>query len=66
MVLNNMLSIYANSLSSEDIDGLILPLYDKFRQPYNMYTFEILMELYYKTTDFTTAMRVWKQMLRKI
>lgn len=65
-VLNNMLSIYANSINTEEVDGLILPLYDKFKQEYNMYTFEILMEMYYKTKDFNTAMRVWNQMKHKI
>lgn len=65
-VLNNMLSIYANSINAEEVDGLILPLYDKFKQEYNMYTFEILMEMYYKTKDFNTAMRVWNQMKHKI
>lgn len=38
-VLNNMLAIYANSINTEDIDGLILPLYEKFNKPYNMYTY---------------------------
>jgi hypothetical protein len=38
-VLNNMLAIYCNSISSEEVDGLILPLYAKFKQEYNMYTF---------------------------
>lgn len=61
-----MLSIYANSINKEEIDGLILPLYEKFGQPHNMLTFEILIEMYYKLADYTTAMRVWKQMNTKI
>ena len=65
-VLNNMLSIYANSINAEEVDGLILPLYEKFKQPYNMYTFEILMKMYYKLEDIETALRVWKQMKNKI
>jgi pentatricopeptide repeat protein len=65
-VLNNMLSIYANSIRCEEVDGLILPLYSKFKQEYNMYTFEILMEMYYRIRDFNTGMRVWNQMNNKI
>lgn len=42
-----MLTIYAKSLNIEDIDGLVLPLYEKFNLPYNTYTFEILLGLYY-------------------
>jgi hypothetical protein len=38
-ILNSMLSIYTTSLNIEEIDGLILPLYDKFGLSYNVYTF---------------------------
>lgn len=31
-----------------------------------MYTFEILMKMYYKLEDMETALRVWKQMKNKI
>jgi hypothetical protein len=31
-----------------------------------MYTYEILVELYYEKTDFNTALRIWEQMKIKI
>ena len=61
-----MLAIYSNSISQEEIDGLIIPLYEKFGQEYNMYTYEILMQMYFKLGEFSTAMRVWNQMQLKI
>ena len=61
-----MLTIYANSISHEEIDGLILPLYEKFGQEYNMYTYEILMDMYFRLNEFPTAMRIWNQMQHKI
>lgn len=42
-ILNNVLNIYAKSLNVEGIDGLVIPLYEKFNLPYNTYTFEILL-----------------------
>ena len=57
-----MLAIYANSINYQEIDGLILPLYEKYGQDYNVFTFEILLEMYYKINDLNTAMRVWNQM----
>ncbi len=61
-----MLQIYANSVNSEQIEGLILPLFDKFKQQYNMYTYEILMEMYFRMKDFHKAMRIWNQSKVKI
>jgi len=38
-ILNNVLNVYVESDQTEKIDGLILPLYEKFGLQYNPYTY---------------------------
>lgn len=59
-ILNNVIQVFAISDQAHKIDGLILPLFDKLGLQYNPYTFEILMQMYYKKRDFNTALRLWK------
>ena len=42
-----MLSLYTNSFKVEDIDGLVLPLFEKYNLELNPYTFETLLNMYY-------------------
>lgn len=65
VILNNVMMVYANSLKDDKIDGLILPLYEKFNLQMDAYTFEILVDMNYKKKDFNTALRVWEQMKLK-
>ncbi len=60
-ILNNVLYVYAMSDQADKIDGLILPMYDKFGLEQNPYTYEILMDMYFKKNDFNTAIRIWNQ-----
>lgn len=62
VILNNVMLVYANSLKDDKIDGLILPLYEKFNLQMDAYTYEILVDMNYKKKDFNTALRVWEQM----
>lgn len=62
IILNNAMLIYANSLRHDQIEGLILPLYEKFGLKFNPHTYEILVDISYKNKDFNTAIRVWEQM----
>jgi pentatricopeptide repeat protein len=61
-ILNNVMHVYANALQEDKIDGLILPLFDKFNLQMDSYSYEVLMDLHYKKKDFNTAIRVWQQM----
>lgn len=65
VILNNVMLVYANSMKDDKIDGLILPLYEKFNLQMDAYTFEILVDMNYKKKDFNTALRVWEQMKLK-
>lgn len=60
-ILNNVTYVYAMSDQAEKIDGLILPLYEKFGLEKNPYTYEILMDMYFKKNDFNTSLRIWTQ-----
>ncbi len=59
IILNNVLLIHANSLKLDQIEGLILPIYEKYGLKYNAHTYEILVDINYKRKDFNTAVRVW-------
>jgi hypothetical protein len=59
IILNNVLLIHANSLKLDQIEGLILPIYEKYGLKYNAHTYEILVDINYKRKDFNTAIRVW-------
>lgn len=39
VILNNVMLVYANSLKDDKIDGLILPLYEKFNLQMDAYTY---------------------------
>ena len=65
-VLNNVLYVFAMSDQNEKIDGLILPMYEKLNLEYNPYTYQILMEMYFKKNDFNTAIRIWTQARHKL
>ena len=38
-VLNSMVLLYANALRPEELEAKVLPLFDKHRMQYNVYTF---------------------------
>ena len=38
-LLNAMVLIYANALRPEELEAKVLPLFDKHRHQYNIYTF---------------------------
>lgn len=66
MIVNNVMLVYANALQEDKIEGLILPLYEKFNLQMDPYSYEILVDLNYKKKDFNTAIRVWEQMKAKL
>ena len=41
-------------------------MFDKYGLEMNAYSYEILVDLYYKKTDFKTALRIWEQMKVKL
>lgn len=65
-ILNNVMLVYANALEESKIEGLILPLFDKFNLQMDTYSYEILMDLHYKKKDFATAVKVWEQLKLKL
>ena len=51
-ILNNVMLVYGNALQEEKIEGLILPLFDKFGLVMDGFSYEILMGVYYRRKDF--------------
>ena len=66
VIINNVMLVYANSLQEDKIQGLILPLYQKFNLQMDSYSYEILVNLSYQKKDFNTAIRLWQQMNAQI
>lgn len=66
VIVNNVMLVYANAMQEDKIEGLILPLYEKFNLQMDPYSYEILVDMSYKKKDFNTAIRVWQQMKNKI
>lgn len=65
-ILNNVMLVYANSLMEDEIEGLVLPLFDKFNIEMDPYSYEILVELSYRKKDFNKALRIWDKMKTKL
>ena len=59
IILNSVMLTYANALQEDKIEGLILPLFEKFNLEMDSYSYEVLMDLQYNKKDFNTALRVW-------
>ena len=45
-ILNNFMSMYVFALRGEEIDGLVLPLYEKYKIEKDAYTYEYLLKLF--------------------
>lgn len=58
-LVNNAMLVYANSMQQDKIEGLILPLFDKFNLEMNPITYEILVDLNYKKKDFAAAVKIY-------
>ena len=50
-ILNQMVTLYAGALKPEELEAKVLPLFDKFSVPFNVYTFQELIKLFYNTRD---------------
>lgn len=58
-ILNNFLYMYVCALKSEEIEGLVLPLYDKHQIEKDQYTYEYLLKLFSTKQDMVTFTRIW-------
>jgi hypothetical protein len=50
-ILNSLTSVYANSLMPDHISGLVLPLYDKLNIKRDVYTYQFIIEMFFKLKD---------------
>ncbi|EAR87412.2 PPR domain protein (macronuclear) [Tetrahymena thermophila SB210] len=50
-IINSLLDVHVKALREDDVDGLILPLYEKYNIKKNTETYENLLELYHQKKD---------------
>ncbi|KRX00511.1 hypothetical protein PPERSA_06154 [Pseudocohnilembus persalinus] len=61
-ILNSFLTIFVKANRPEELEGLVLPLYDNFKIPMDQYTYQHILEIYHNHRDLKTVYRVYKQM----
>lgn len=64
-ILNAMLSIHAKALKIEELEGLVLPLFDKFAIKKTEYTYECLIELYKQQKNMEVVNRLFRDLKKQ-
>jgi len=58
-ILNSLLFLYCNAVRAEEMEAKVLPLYDKYRIPHDIYTFQNLAQLYLNIRDLNTVIKLY-------
>ena len=66
ILLNNVMMVHANAFEIDKLEGLVLPLFEKHGLQMNSYSYEVLMDLHYKTKDFNTAVRMFRKLKQEM
>jgi hypothetical protein len=61
-LLNSLVLLHANALRVEDLDAYVLPLFDKFKVKYDVFTFQHLSKLYLNLRDFDMVKKLYRNM----
>lgn len=61
-ILDSLLEIYCVMHKKEDIDGLILPLYEKFGYEYTPFTYEYLTRMMLDLRDYDRLIRIYTKL----
>ena len=51
-ILNSLLLLHCNAIRTEEIEAYVLPLYEKHKIKYDVYTFQHLCKLYLNTMEY--------------
>jgi pentatricopeptide repeat protein len=62
LVLNNLLAVHTRALFDNQVEGLVLPLYDQLGIKRDVHTYRRLMEMYSELAEYTTVKDLWKSM----
>jgi predicted MPP superfamily phosphohydrolase len=61
-ILNSMVLLYANALRPEELEAKVLPLFDKHRLPFNVFTFQELIRLFYNTRELSRVNEMYEKL----
>lgn len=59
-MLNNFMVMYVYAMRGDEIDGLVLPLFDKYKIEKDQYTYQYLLKLFEKKQDMVGFSRIWE------
>lgn len=61
-ILNSILLLHCNALRTKEVEQRILPMFSRLNIPYNLYTFQALINHYTETQDFDRALELYEKM----
>ena len=60
-ILNSLLLLHTNALRVEELDSYVLPLYEKYRIPHDIYTYQALSKMYLNMGDYELVKSLYKK-----
>ena len=61
-ILNSLLLLHANALRVEELDANVLPLYQKYKINYDVYTFQHLGKMYLNLQEYSMVKSLYKNL----
>ena len=61
-ILNSLLYLHTNALRPEELDANVLPLYEKYKIPHDIYTFQHLSKMYLTMADYERVKTLYKNL----
>lgn len=54
--------LHCNAMRADELDANVLPLYDKFKIPYDVYTFQHLSKMYLNLTEYGMVKSLYRNL----
>ena len=64
-VLNSYLYLYCSALRPEQMETDVLPLYDKYKIKYDLFTYQNLIQMYLKLRNHDLVLSLYKRLKTK-
>lgn len=61
-ILNSLLMMHTVCFRVEELDAKVLPLYDKYKIPYDIYTFQHLSKMYLNMADYEMVKTLYRNL----
>lgn len=64
-VLNSLVLLHAQAIRPAELEGMVLPMYEKYKVKHDLYTYQNLMRAYLNTRDNETILKLYDRMIYK-